>query len=92
MSPPRQPSGIWRGTVARVTAAGSVYVTVDRLTGVHEFGPVTVAQGPWTPGLSTSSASAHSHGLGEDLAAGDRVLVAFVEGRANDVVVLARLP
>lgn len=87
------PSGVYRGTVARVTNTGSVYVTVDRLTGPnHELGPVTIAQGPWTAGLNTEAAAAHSHGLGADLAKGDRVLVAFVEGRANDIVVLARLP
>lgn len=88
------PSGIYRAVVARVTATGAVYVTVDRLTGPHEFGPVTIAQGPWTAGLATEAAGVgpHAHGLGVDLAKGDRVVVAFVEGRVNDVVVLARLP
>lgn len=86
------PSGVYRATVTR-TAVEGTWVTVDRL-GVHEYGPVDVLAGSWTAGAVTGPASAgtaHTHPAGVTLAQGDRVLVAFVEGRPNDIVVLGRL-
>jgi len=86
--------GVWRGTITRVDGSRA-WVRVERLGRQHEYGPCDVAEGPWTAGRGTEIAGiaeAHAHGLGADLAAGDRVLVAFLEGRRDDLVVLARLP
>lgn len=95
----RTASGVWRGVVTRV-AGGRPFVEVARFAAGREFGPLEVLQGPWTVGLRTeaeaggageSAFASHTHGAGLDLAAGDRVLVAFVEGNPDSPVVLGRL-
>lgn len=92
---PRSPgkAGVWRGTVVRVAADGRPYVTVARLSRGTTFGPCDVLEGPWSSGLDVTAGGAgpHTHGAGADLAAGDRVLVAPLEGRPDEVVVLGRL-
>lgn len=86
---------IYRAKVTRVNAEGA-FVTIARLAGAHEFGPLEVVEGPWTEGLESQAGEAgpesHTHGLGVDLDAGDRVLVAAIEGRRDDFVVVGRLP
>lgn len=86
--------GVWRGTVDRVGADGRPWVTVPRRGGRWSFGPCPVLEGLWTAGGLTGAAGGHAHahvapaGL---LAAGDDVLVAFIEGVPDLVVVLGRL-
>lgn len=90
--PASNPQGVWRATISRVDGS-SVWVTVPRLS-AQDFGPVEIAQGVHTAGLTTDAASGHVHPLlpsGQTLAVGNRVLVAFIEGRPNDLVVIARL-
>lgn len=85
-------SGVWRGTVTRITDAG-VFIRVARQTG-HEYGPVEIAEGLYTAGLTTALDGMHAHALQPTdhlLAVGDSVLVAFLEGRDNDPVVITRL-
>lgn len=89
-------SGMFRGKVTRVTSRGA-FVEVLRLNRAHVYGPVPVVEGPWTSSANTDPAGGgeelpeHTHGLGPNLAAGDRVLVAFLEGRPDDLVILGRL-
>lgn len=93
------PRGVWRASVARV-ADGRAFVRVDRLSG-HEYGPVDVIEGVWTDETITSADGAHTHtglsdgvhthGVAVPLASGDKVLVCFIEGRPDEVVVLGRL-
>lgn len=90
-------------TVTRIDAVtGKPYVIARLRAGDHEFGPCNVAEGPWTPGQATEltanpggspdAFASHLHGLGDDLAAGDRVLVVFAEDVAGEVaVVLCRI-
>lgn len=88
-----EPSGVWRAQVTRV-GGGGVYVTVARLAGTrYEWGPCPIVAGPWAPLTTAVGAGpdAHVHELGPALVAGDRVLVAFVEGKPNDVVVIGRI-
>ena len=97
---PANPRGIWRGQVVDVIAAGpgaGVYVKVPRLSGAHRYGPCSVASSVFIEGLMTDIGGdpPHDHQLDPliaGIAGGQYVLIAFVEGRANDVVVLARLP
>lgn len=84
------PSGVYRGVVAHVYGPRSVEVRVERLTGRTDF-TAEVAEGLWSSDAATGLAGGHAHRAGVDLAEGDRVLVAFVEGRPNDVVVITRL-
>lgn len=93
---PDRPTGIWRGRVTRVVG-NTAFVVIPRLSPGREYGPAEVAQGPWTAGATTEDAvsgadPAHSHGTGVDLAKDDRVIVGFIEGRADEVVIIARLP
>lgn len=91
---------LWRAKVSRIKA-GRPYVVIPRLTGKdHEYGPLDIVEGPWTAGLETeetaggggdASFAAHAHVLGAELAAGDRVLVGFLEGRRDDPVIIGRL-
>lgn len=88
-----QPSGIYRGTVVSVDA-GRAVVRSERLGFGREFS-VEIPSFPGTPGLATEVASLHSHGLqpaAAALKAGDRVLLALVEGRPEDVVMIAAYP
>lgn len=89
---PRDAVGAWRGVVTRVTG-GLAYVEIPRLARGHEYGPVEHVQGVFSPALSTETAGdpAHAHGLGVDLAAGDRVLVLFVEASRDSPVIVGRL-
>lgn len=95
----RSMNGVWRGKVVRVVGTAA-YVEIPRLARGRELGPVEVLEGPWTAGLRTeeesggggeASFAAHTHGAGVDLAPGDRVLVAFIEGSVDQPVVLGRL-
>lgn len=83
---------------------GAPYVEIERLAKGFLYGPCLLAEGTWTPGMTTSTQQTtgpgnltdapHQHTLTADvkpLGKGDRVLVAFVEGRDDDVVVLARV-
>jgi hypothetical protein len=90
-------SGAYRGRVTRLTPGGRVYVTVTRLNRAHEYGPLERLEG-LSPlaGAVTSEAGTdpHTHATLEpavELAVGDRVLVTFIEGRPDDLVVLGRL-
>lgn len=83
------PAGVWRGRVTRVVD-GLVYVTVPRLSPGRQYGPAIVAQGPWS--VHTGTANGHTHPPLIPLAPGDRVLVGFIEGNPDDLVVLARVP
>lgn len=91
------PEGVWRGTVTRLAASGRPYVEVPRLVAGFEFGPCDL----YAPlGATTTAAGAHDDGAGGSvpdhahdvpaLSAGDPVLVAFIEGRIDDPVVLGR--
>jgi len=85
--------GIWRGTVTRVHPDGTADVSVQRLSGTHEYGPCDVVEFPGTAGLRTE-ASGHDHGLrpvANRLAAGNRVLVALLEGDPNRPAIIGRL-
>lgn len=86
-------NGIYVGTVTRV-AGRTAYVRVERLGGARSYGPCEVIESLWRGFTTTADGGAgHSHALGDPapLAAGDRVVVAFLEGRPDDLVVLGRL-
>lgn len=95
------PAGTWRATVARIDGTGRPYVTVPRLNRAHVYGPCAVLEQPGdtlTTGDVTGAATAgtgHTHATTTSppapLAAGDRVLVAFIEERDTDPVILGRL-
>lgn len=95
------PSGVWRGVVRKIQN-GKPYVEIERLAKGFQYGPCMIAEGTWTPGMTTNTAQttvsagepAHTHALAPEvapLAVGDRVIIAFIEGRQDDVVVLARV-
>lgn len=91
-------AGMFRGVVRSVTAEGRATVVVPRLGRGHVYGPAQVLEGGWTPGALTgpvdgavAGLEAHQHTAGAPLAAGDEVLVAFLEGRVDDLVILGRL-
>lgn len=97
-----RPTGVWRGVVTRLSG-GLPMVEVPRLARGYEFGPCETLYGPWTAGALTGADGGHTdsggtvhpdhtHPAGSPLAAGTRVLVAFVEGRPDDVVVVGVLP
>ena len=88
--PARGPSGLWRATVARV-AGTEVFVVVPRLSPQREYGPVDVARGTWATSTGTGGTDGHTHPSGDPLAAGDRVLVGFVEDNPDDLVLICRL-
>lgn len=82
--------GVYLGKVTRVTGR-TCYVELRSLAPGLEYGP---ARYPATYAAAATTdpdpGDTHSHGL-PPLAAGDPVAVAFLEGRRDDVVVLARL-
>lgn len=140
------PGGVYRAKVTRVSG-GRPYVTIPRLGGSHEYGPLDILQGVWTAGLTTATApipphthvinpvsdhdhagvalpthqhstetprsagtpdvdhaGGHGHTTGAavgdphdhpipdpPLEPGDRVLVAFIESKRDDPVILGRL-
>jgi hypothetical protein len=89
---PGQPRGVWRAVVTRAT--GGVWVEIPRLNPGRSYGPCDIVEGLWTPARvtgNTATTPAHTHDVGADLAVGDRVVVGFLEGRPDDVVVLGRL-
>lgn len=83
---PRLAAGVEWGPCAMVAGLW----TVGAVTGGVTAGEETT--GPASAGEAHTHEHPHTHDTGVDLAAGDRVLVAFVEGRANDLVVVGRLP
>lgn len=86
-------AGLWRGTVTRVEAGtGRPYVEVPRLTPGFEYGPLPFVTADAGAATEPAGADAHTHALTpRPWAAGDRVLVGFLEGRNDDLVVLGRL-
>lgn len=96
--------GTYRARVTQIKG-GRPYVVIPRLSGELEYGPLDVLQGIYSlEGLETEdtaggagdgSFEAHSHALFQGpsvaLKAEDRVLVAFIEGRPDDPVILGRL-
>jgi hypothetical protein len=90
---PPAPSGIFRGTVISV-GDGRAVVRSERLSRGRDYS-VEIPLFPGTPGLATEVASLHSHALRPAAALlkpGDRVLLALVEGSAEDVVMIAAYP
>lgn len=85
---PSAPSGVWRATVAR---AAPLEVVVDRLAGARTFRVLGWADTLDVTATGVAGDPAHAHTVTPAVAAGDRVLVAFVEGRPNDLVILCRL-
>lgn len=91
-------NGAYRARVTRIKA-NRPYVVIPRLSGELEYGPLDILQGLYSlETLDTESADGpdpHTHevilGAGLALAAEDRVLVAFLEGRPDDPVILGRL-
>lgn len=96
--------GVWRARVTQIKN-GRPYVVISRLSGELEYGPLELLEGVYTleglvtedtaGGAGDGSFEAHGHvlfaGASRALKAGDRVLVAFVEGRTDDPIVLGRL-
>lgn len=76
---------IYRAEVVRVMGDGSVYVKVPRLTGQTPRGPYLVLEGPTT----ADGVGPHTHTTNV-LALGDKVLVAYLEGSRDKLVVLGR--
>lgn len=87
---PVRPTGNWRGTVSKVDGS-RLFVTIPRLSPGRQYGPVEVGDGPWTSTTGPGGSDGHTHPSGTPLAVGDRVLVGFVEGNVDDVVVITRL-
>lgn len=90
-----RPIGVFRGVVVRVEGPHA-WVHVPRLNATvdHAYGPLEVLQFPGSPGLETANGSGHTHALsvsGSLLAPGNRVLVAPVDGRPDDLIVLGRI-
>lgn len=102
MRTPRPPlhrgaRGIWRATIERVDAAGKAFVKVPRLNPTHIYGPCDVLQGPGAALVLAATAvgdhGAHTHAKTSPapIAKGDRVVVAFLEGNPDDLIVLGRI-
>lgn len=92
------PSGVYRGTITGLNGpqGAGIYVTVKLLNDGHAFGPCALTATAANYGSDTGDTAvgdhgAHHHDLAGPLAVGDRVLVALVAGRPNDVVILDRL-
>lgn len=91
-------SGVWRARVTKVSAAG-VHVRVARLNRKHDYGPLPMLETLDTlAGAATGTGGTtepHTHATVNPavpaLAVGDPVLVAFVEGRPDDLIVLGRI-
>jgi hypothetical protein len=90
-----RPQGVWRGKVHRVDG-NHAWVRIPRYSGARVYGPCDVYLPPAAVATSigatsalTGTASGHQHTVSVvPLTEGDDVLVAFVEGRADDVVVI----
>jgi hypothetical protein len=89
---------VWEATVTSVT--GGVHVKIPQLTGnALEYGPCRVLEAPWSTGeLATvtgaaSAGAAHTHPINVPpaLAKDNEVLVAFLSGRRDRVVIIGRL-
>lgn len=93
-------AGLDLGVVRKIDGDGRPHVEVRQRAGLHVFGPCPIIEGPWTAGLVSEATAggagdaqfaSHTHGAGVDLAVGDRVLVGYLRGEANAVVVLGRV-
>lgn len=86
------PLGIYRGEVTRFDF-GQPFIKIARLTGDYEYGPLAVLEGPWSIGATAQAngPDLHAHDVSSTLVAGDKVLVAFLEGVPDDPVILGRL-
>lgn len=86
-------AGLWRGTVTRADATtGRPYVEVPRLTPGFEYGPLPYLVDDDAASTGPGGTDAHTHAQeARAWAKGDRVLVGFLEGRNDDLVVLGRL-
>jgi hypothetical protein len=89
--------GVWKGTVTRLVG-GRPMVEIPRLARGAEYGPCESVEGfaSATEALSQESVGdhgTHTHSVTAPASwtAGDRVLVAFVEGNQDDPVVVGRL-
>lgn len=80
--------GVYIGKVTKVTGA-TCLVEIPRLARGYTYGPAPYPS-EYGQGEDTANAEGHSHDL-RQLAKGDRVAVAFLEGGHDEVVVLARL-
>lgn len=90
-----RPSGVYRAVVTE--ANGARYkVRIPTLGSRVHYGPVEMVENPYTDGLTTGLSAddePHTHPHRPlPLAVGDRVVVAFLEGRQDDLVILGRLP
>lgn len=88
---PRGP--VHRGRITRVRPDGLVDVSAPRLNKATEFQRCEVLEGPWTPlTLTTVDGHTHTQTTPPPLAAGDRVLIVFVEGQPDHgLVVIGRI-
>lgn len=92
--PPRAPlPANCRGVVWEILGATTVKVEIPHLNirGSHSI-TATVAEGWWSPNEVTAVADLHSHGIGNPLAVGDAVVVAFLDGYIEKATVTGRLP
>lgn len=87
-------AGLYHATIVRIDATGGIFVKVPRLNRRHTYGPCTRTELLADLNGTVTAAGgdpAHTHTLTPaPLAVGDRVLVGFLEGRANDVTIIGR--
>lgn len=87
------PRGLYRGRVLRVDNLRRPYVSIPRLSGDYEYGPLEVIEGPWFLAQTGEfiCTTPHRHTIDVLLDAGDRVLLGFLEGDPDSPIVLGRL-
>lgn len=82
--------GVWVGTVTRVQdSPAACWVRIPRLNRAADYGPVQYLEP--SGHHASSEVDEHTHPAVAPLAVGDQVLCAFLEGRAENVIVLGRL-